>query len=112
LGAVKKLADATEALRDETTDINVRLAKYRTAFDAAFAELNRRLDESGATLADLNKRLDERDEGLAKIRAEDTKREAGKASVRAWINAQPDADRSKYALLARNNGISEAELLR
>ena len=104
------MADAAEALRDETTDINVRLAKYRAAFDAAFADLNRQLDKSGATLADLTKRLDERDEGLAKIKAEDAKRDASKANVLAWIRAQRIlrntlCSRVTTALIRRNCGL-------
>ncbi len=45
---------------------------------------------------------------INKTRSEAAKREASRANVLAWIRAQPNP--AEYAVLARNNGISAAEL--
>jgi ActR/RegA family two-component response regulator len=99
-GAIGKLAAAVAELRANDGDFLTKFANYETQFRAVIADLNKRLDERDARMS----------EAFAKIRSEDAKREASRATVLAWIKAQPNP--AQYAVLARNNGISEAELLR
>jgi hypothetical protein len=98
LGAVKKLADAAAENRAALVKIEADVV----ALEAMVAKGLAKLDAAGlrATIAP----------EINKIRSEDTKREASKANVLAWIKAQPDPP--QYKVLARNNGISEVELLR
>jgi hypothetical protein len=94
VGTISKLADATAELRESLAALNAKL-------DDAVADLTKRVGDAAGLRAHVA-------DAIQKVKAEDTKREADRASVLAWIKAQPNP--AEYSLLARNNGICEAEL--